>query len=69
MTPIRFRGYGVNGTPVTIIAERISYWREDSYNGMKCTEIHLDTGDVIKVDCWGSDVEEKVAKVAEATKE
>lgn len=64
MTPIKFIGYGVNGRPVTIIAERISHWREDSYNGMRCTEIHLDTGDVIKVDCWASDVEKKLAEAA-----
>jgi hypothetical protein len=66
MTPVVFRTYGVHGGPVHIIVERITHWEEVSYNGRSGTLIHLDTGESVTVDAWGTDVSKKVTEAQKA---
>lgn len=57
MTPLSFKGYGVRGSPATVIAERITHWKKYESNGNYGTEIHLDSGEVVLVGDWYLDVE------------
>lgn len=56
MTPLSFKGYGVRGSPVTVIAERITHWKKYESNGNYGTEIHLDSGESVLVGDWYVDV-------------
>lgn len=67
MTPLSFKGYGVRGNPVTVIAERITHWIKVESNGNYGTEIHLDTGESVLVGDWYVDVE-KAFKAAAGSK-
>lgn len=57
MTPLSFKGYGVRGGPITVIAERITHWVKYESNGYYGTEIHLDTGASVLVGDWHMEVE------------
>ena len=58
--PVQFRGYGVNGSEVTIVAERVTHWSYVDYNGNLGTLIYLDTGKEVLVDDMPSMVERKL---------
>jgi hypothetical protein len=68
VTPITFKRYNPGAEDKTIIAERILYWEQISYNGNYGTCIILDNGKEIHVGEWPTDVEKKIkAAVGEKT--
>ncbi|CAB4171396.1 hypothetical protein UFOVP1095_19 [uncultured Caudovirales phage] len=56
MNPITFKGYGVRGGEVVVIAERITHFYPIDYNGNHGTCIVLDTDKEVNVSNWPSEV-------------
>ncbi|PAS97750.1 MAG: hypothetical protein CGU28_04240 [Candidatus Dactylopiibacterium carminicum] len=62
MTLLTFRGYGVQASAVTIVAERVLSFSQIDFNGRYGTEIHLDRGLTVRVEEWPQDVKTALEK-------
>ena len=68
MTPVSFIEYGVRGTKVTIIAERVTHWHQIDYNGNYGTAVYLDTGEEIRLRAWPEEVEKALRAAIDAAR-
>jgi hypothetical protein len=59
-TFLTFRGYGVGSSDVDIDVERVTHFYSIDYNGNLGVELALDTGKVVRVDGYRSDVAKKI---------
>lgn len=66
MTPVSFIEYGVRGTKVTLIAERVTHWHQIDYNGNYGTAVYLDTGVKIGLRAWPEEVEKALRAAIDA---
>ncbi|CAN5435358.1 hypothetical protein BH10PSE18_BH10PSE18_18670 [soil metagenome] len=62
---ITFKGYGVGSSEVTIAVARVTHLHRIDYNGNGGTAIYLDTGKVVNVEEYESDVRRKLEAAAE----
>jgi len=60
MTFIELTAYGVYGTPVHVVGERILSLHQIDYNGDYGVEITLDTGKTVRVRGFLHDVQKKI---------
>ncbi len=62
---VNFKGYGVGGGEVTIAVSRVTHFHRIDYNGNGGVAIYLDTGKVVNVEEYESDVRRKLEAAAE----
>jgi hypothetical protein len=61
---VNFRGYGVHGREVEVAVARITHFWQVEINGYWCVEIQLDTGKVVTVVGFVSEVKAKLDAVS-----